>query len=400
MQRVGHLFEKLISDENLMQAINEVNATHHWHTHHRPNSCTAWVEETKAERVAELRQVIVEGFEQKPPKVTRRWDASARKWRTVSEPAQWPDQYVHHALIQVLQPIFMRGMDFYCCGSIKKRGPHHGRKAIERWMERDPKGTKYEFSGDIKQFYQSLRPEVVMARMRQLIKDRRVLDLIWRIVKDGVLIGAYTSQWFANTVLQPLDQMIRQSGYAAHYVRYMDNLTIFGPNKRKLRKLHALVESWLNAHELRLKDDWQIFRTVTKSGKKPEELKAPRRGVKREKRRMPDAMGYRYGRGYTLPRKHNLLRIKRAVERYRKRRDRGQRTLAGNAHSLISRMGQLKHCNNYNLYRMIYRGERIQRELKNIIRQQQRKERMTWSMYLAQRMRWKSSRPKAAAIPT
>lgn len=50
--------------------------------------------------------------------------------------------------------------------------------------------------------------------MRCLIKDRRVLDLIWRIVKDGVRIGSYTSQWFANTVLQPLDQMIRDSGCA------------------------------------------------------------------------------------------------------------------------------------------------------------------------------------------
>ena len=159
--RHGELWQQLISDENLLLAINEVNRTHHWRTHHRPNTCTALVEETKEERVKELRKIIVNGFVQKPPRVTRRWDASAQKWRTVSEPAQWPDQYVHHALIQVLQPIFMRGMDFYCCGSIKKRGPHHGRQAIERWMEKDPKGTKYEFSGDVYHFYDSLKPEVV-----------------------------------------------------------------------------------------------------------------------------------------------------------------------------------------------------------------------------------------------
>ena len=88
------------------------------------------------------------------------------------------DQYVHHALIQVLQPVFMRGMDYYCCGSIRDRGPHHARKAIEIWMDKDPRGTKYEFCGDIRHFYDSLQPEVVMDRMRQLIKDRRVLDLI------------------------------------------------------------------------------------------------------------------------------------------------------------------------------------------------------------------------------
>lgn len=236
-KRVGNLMEKVVSDENLDLAIDDVNNSHHWHSHHRPNGCTAWVEETRVERRKELRRIILDGFVQKPPKVTRRWDASARKWRTVSEPAQWPDQYVHHALIQVLQPVMMRGMDFYCCGSIRKRGPHHGRKAIERWMEKDRKGTKYDLTGDVYHFYDSLQPEVVMARMRQLIKDNRVLDLIWRIVKDGIMIGAYTSQWFANTVLQPLDQMIRQSGYAKHYIRYMDNLTIFGPNKRKAAEI-------------------------------------------------------------------------------------------------------------------------------------------------------------------
>lgn len=104
MKRAKNLFEKLVSDDNLLLAIDEVNRTHHWRTHHRPNSITAWVEETKEERVVELRQIIIAGFEQKKPHVSQRWDASARKWRTVSEPAQWPDQYVHHALIQVLQP--------------------------------------------------------------------------------------------------------------------------------------------------------------------------------------------------------------------------------------------------------------------------------------------------------
>lgn len=379
MRRVGNLFDKIISDENLREAINEVNASHHWHSHHKPNKCTAWVEMTCEDRVRELRKIIENGFVQKPPKVTQRWDASARKWRTVSEPAQWPDQYVHHALVQVLQPIFMRGMDPYCCGSIKGRGPHFGRQAIERWMEKDPKGTKYEFSGDIHHFYDSLKPEVVMACMRRLIKDRRTLDLIWRIVKDGVLIGAYTSQWFANTVLQPLDRLIRESGLCKHYVRYMDNLTVFGANKRNLRKLKDLVEQWLNEHEMHLKCDWQIFRVVGKEAKKPLEL--PRKGYARSRRRMPDAMGYRYGRGYTMPRKHNFLRLKRAVARYRKRRDSGKRVLAMSANSIISRCGQLKHCNNVNLYQTVFQGERVLRELKRIVRQEQQKNILSWLDY-------------------
>lgn len=359
MKRAKNLFEPLISDENLSRAIDEVNRTHH-----RPNKCTAWVEETKEERIKELRQIIIDGFEQKPPHTTRRWDASAQKWRTVSEPAQWPDQYIHHALIQILQPIFMRGMDHYCCGSIRDRGPHQARAAIESWMNHDPKGTRYELCGDVRHFYDSLKPEVVMGRMRCLIKDRRVLDLIWRIVKDGVRIGSYTSQWFANTVLQPLDQMIRDSGLCAHYVRYMDNLTVFGPNKRKLKKLRLLIEKWLTEHQLKLKGDWQIFPIARVNPKTP--LEPPRRGFARQKSRLPNAVGYRYGRGFTIPRKHNLLRIKRAIARYRKRKR---------------------------------QGERLVRDLKRIIRQKQRKEELTWSMYLERRKTSKSSRQRAVSIP-
>lgn len=396
--RDDELWELLRSDDNLGLAIDEVNGSHHFSGNHKPNQCTAWVQETKDERIKDLRKNIEDGFVQKKPKVKRRWDPSAQKWRTISEPAQWPDQYIHHALIQVLQPTLMRGMDPYCCGSIRGRGTKRGQKAIERWMEKDPKGTKYEFSGDVFHFYDSLKPEIVMDRMRRLFKDRRVLDLIWRIVKDGVMIGAYPSQWFANTVLQPLDQLIRQSGFCSHYVRYMDNLTVFGPNKRKLKKLRYIVEQWLNDHGLRLKGDWQIFRTVGKTPKNP--LDPPRKGYARPKARMPDAMGYRYGRGYTIPRKHNLLRLKRVIARYRKRRDAGKRIAFRMANSIISRCGQIKHCSNVNLYRTLFKGERILRELKNIVRARQRKEQLTWNMYLEQRARSKSSRSRATATPT
>ena len=380
MHRVDNLWEPMLSDENLDGSLFDVNKNHHWRTHHRPNYCTAWVEEHLPERKAELRQIIEDGFVQKSPKVTQRYDPNAQKWRTVSEPIQWPDQYVHHALIRVLQPVMMRGMDKYCSGSIKGRGTHYGKAAIERWMKNDPKGTRYCMTLDIRHFYQSLKPEVVMDRMRQLVKDRRVLDLIWRVVKDGILIGAYTSQWFANTTLQPLDHLIREGGYGvAHYIRYMDNFTIFGPNKRKLRKLRAVIEKWLNDHSLQLKDDWQIFPTD---------------------KRKPDAVGYRYGRGYTIPRKHTLLRIKRAVARYRKRRAKHKSVFAGTAAGLISRLGILRHCNNHRLYQMIYRGEKLLRQLKNIVRAKSRKELTTWSTFMALRARSKSSRPKVAVTPT
>ena len=389
MKRVRNLFEKIISDDNLNKAIDEVNRTHHWKARHKPNACTAWVEETKPERIKQLREIITGGFESRPPRIITRYDASARKERIISEPAQWPDQYIHHALIQVLQPVMMRGMDKYCCGSIKGRGAHYAKRAIEGWVRHDRKGTRWELCGDIYHFYDSLKPEVVMARMRELIKDSRTLDLIWRVVRNGVKIGAFPSQWFANTVLQKLDHIIRQSGLCVHYVRYMDNLTIFGSNKKKLRKLKVIIEEWLSEHRLMLKGDWQIFPVM--------DVSVTRQDRQVFMSRLPDAVGYRYGRTCTLPRKHNLIRIKRALKRYRKRRERGF-VPCRMAHSILSRLGQIRHCNNFKIYRTLYRGERIERQLKTIIRQ--KKEALTWSMYLTQRAQARSLRLKDAATAT
>ena len=383
MKRAGNLFKKLISDENLGKAIDEVNKTHHWKANHKPNATTAWVEETKEDRIKDLRRIILEGYIPKEPHISERYDVSAQKWRTISEPIQWPDQYIHHALIQILQPVMMRGMDKYCCGSIRGRGTHNAKRAIEGWLRNDHKGTRYEFCGDIRHFYDSLRPEIVMDRMRGLIKDRQVLDLIWRVVKDGIKIGAYPSQWFANTVLQPLDVMIRQSGLCRHYARYMDNITVFGSNRRKLRKLKDMIERWLNAHGLTLKSDWQIFPVLDDDY---------RNG------RMPDAVGYRYGRGYTIPRKHNLLRLKRAMARYRKKREKGAAIAPRMADGILSRLGQLKHCNNVSLYRMLFQGEKTARYLKEIVRKN-RKEALTWSMYLEIRAQKRRLRQKEIPIP-
>lgn len=363
MKRQGNLFGKLISDENLMDAIDEVNRTHHWHKGHRPNKVTAWVELTKADRVKDLREIILQGFTPKPPRVSVRWDASARKERTIREPAQWPDQYIHHALIQVLHPVMMRGMDYYCCGSIRGRGTSRERKAVERWVRRDIKGTRYCLTADIRHFYDSLTQDVVVGRMRQLIKDRRVLDLIERVTRDGISIGAYTSQWFANTILQPLDRLIRQSGLCRHYARYMDNLTIFGTNKRKLHKLRGMIAEWLNTHGLKLKSDWQIFPTEC---------------------RLPYAVGYHYGRTYTKLRKHTKLRLKRRMKRYRAAKDKGKAVSAETAEGLLSHLAMLRYCSCVTFRAALLQHERIECELKDIVRKAQKKEALTWNMFLAQ----------------
>lgn len=292
MKRTGFLMERLCTKENALQAIAEINED-------RKNNKTAqWVERTKEERAAELCE-IVRDFHPKPPRTFPRYDPAAGKTRIINEPALWPDQYVHHMIVQTLRPVLMRGMDHFCCGSIPGRGPHKEKKAIEKWLDKDRKGTKYAAEADIKKFYDSLSPRVVMRFLSRKIKDRAFLDLVWRIIKGGIKIG------------------IRRYG------RYIDNFTFFSPNKKKLHKAIRAIMEFLAPMGLRLKGNWQVYNT---------------------RKRMVDAVGYRMKRGLTLIRKRNLLRLKRQCTRARKRIEARRRVDPKQARGILSRAGQLKHC--------------------------------------------------------
>lgn len=355
MKRTGNLYEKMVSDENIIRAIKIVNKSHRWFGNHMPNKTTMWVELTIDERVKELRQIIEDGFVPTQPAIKQRYDRNAKKWRDIAEPRLYPDQYVHHIMIQVLEPIMMRGMDYWCCGSIKGRGAHFGVNAMKKWMKNDVRNTRWCAELDIHHFYDSLKPEVVMDRMKQLIKDYKVLDLIERCLKFGVTIGAYFSQWFANTVLQPLDVIVRQ--HAKRYLRYMDNFTLFSNRKKDLIRAIKAISKWLEEHSLKLKGNWQYFRT---------------------RYRRPNALGYRYGRDHTIIRKHRLLSIKRQIKSYCRQKGNVSPKFAM---SLLSRIGGLKHCNNVNAYKNIV-PKGLQHKLKDVVREYQRKELTEWNTCL------------------
>ena len=197
-----------------------------------------------------------------------------------------------------------------------------------------------------------------MRFLRRKIKDEAFLGLIWRIIKDGIKIGFYISQWLANAVLEPLDHYIREKlgDGVRHYVRYIDNLTIFGPNKKKLHRAIRAIMEFLGRMALRLKENWQLYNT---------------------RKRMVNAVGYRYKRGLTLIRKKNLLRLKRQCTRARKRIAAHRRIAPIQARGILSRSGQLKHCAGWSLYDKHVRP--IEKTIKSVVREAARKERILCS---------------------
>lgn len=349
MKRIGFLWEKFIDRDNIKLAIKEVNKTHR-SKFGKPNKVVLWVETNLEECVNNLIGIVSdENFKPSPTKHKTIWDNSAMKYREIDEPPLWPDQYIHHMLIQVLQPIMMRGMDYWCCASIKGRGTKRGIRGIKRWM-RNEEETKYAAELDIYHFYDSLKQNVVIKRMKKLIKDKKILAFIKKLTFDGIKIGAYFSQWFANTVLQELDVFIRQQLHIKYYIRYMDNLTLFSNNKTKLHYALNKIKSQLKSYFLEIKNNWQIYPT---------------------NKRLVCGLGYRYGHHYSILRKRSLFKLKRHIRLILRRQRRnlwiGFRVAAG----LVSRVAQLKWCNSKNFRDKMPNGLIL--KMRNIVSESRRR---------------------------
>lgn len=107
MKRV-RVYQQILSEDNLRLAIREVNRGHRRNGDHSLNKKVLEIEANMDEYVAELRRFIedlVSGdAHMHPPLKRRRWDRNADsgkgKWRDINEPLLWPDQYVHHAVLQ------------------------------------------------------------------------------------------------------------------------------------------------------------------------------------------------------------------------------------------------------------------------------------------------------------
>lgn len=171
-------------------------------------------------------------------------------------------QVFHWVLILAISPVIMRGMVAHTCASIPKRGAHYGKKFIEKWLQDEP-NTKYCAKIDISKFYQSIDQTAAKKEFRRYIADVRALWLIDKIIDSypqGLPIGTYTSQWFANWILQRLDHFIKEILHVKYAIRYMDDIVMFARNKKELHRIIDAIEEYLKPFGLRLKGNWQVFR--------------------------------------------------------------------------------------------------------------------------------------------
>lgn len=292
-------------------------------------------------------------------------EGTNKKQRQIEKPRYNYEQVIHHIVVSACYDIFMQGMYEFSCGSVPQRGAHYGKKYIEKWIMTDGRNCKYILKMDIRHFFESVDHDVLKAWLKKKIRDKRMLHILNLIIdgsEQGLPLGFYTSQWLANFMLQPLDHYIKEQLHAVHYIRYMDDMVVFGKNKKELHRMQQDIDRFLHERlNLQMKGNWQVYRfdyVERKTGKR--------------KGRPLDFMGFEFWKDKTILRESIMLSCTRKVNRVRKK----DKITWYDATAILSYMGYVTHTDTYAMYEQRIKPYANVKKLKRIVsKNSKRKER-------------------------
>lgn len=236
MKRYGNLKEKILSDENLQLAEKKARKG-------KGNTYGVKRYDRRPELSLELikKQLDDGSYRTSPYHIFKIYEP---KERTIYQLPYYPDRIVHHVLMNILEPIFVKWFttDTYSC--IKGRGIHAVAKKVERDLYNHPKETQYCLKLDVMKFYPSIDQDILIKMLKTKIKDPWLMDILVEIIKSterGVPIGNYLSQFFANIYLNEIDHWIKEVLRIKCYYRYCDDIVIFGSSKEQLYKTYRMI---------------------------------------------------------------------------------------------------------------------------------------------------------------
>lgn len=268
-----------------------------------------------------------------------------KKKRMISA-ADFKDRVVHHALCNILEPVFDPGFVYDCYANRRGKGSHAAVKRCSEYAAKYP----YVLKCDIQKYFASIDHAILKTLIRKKIKDEDVLWLSDTIIdgsneqemvvqyfqgddlftplerRRGLPIGNQTSQFFANIYLNPLDHFIKEALRCKAYVRYVDDFLLFGSSKSQLWDWGRQIKDFLATCRLTIHPDkYQILKVEN--------------GI--------PFLGYRIFPEFRLLPKENILRFRR---RMRRLQILYQHRLIGPEYLRLSLSGWLGHAIQANTY--------------------------------------------------
>lgn len=319
MKRVGNLYEQIISTENLYKA--EQNA--------RKGKLKSYgvkiFDQNKDENILSLQNSLLTNSFKTSKYHVFELKTREGKIRTIYRLPYYPDRIVHHAIVNVMEPIWTKTFISQTYSCVKNKGIHGAFYKLRNDLRKNKQQTEYCLKFDIKKYYPSIDHDILKTILSKKIKDQQLLNLLHEIIDSapGVPIGNYLSQFFANLYLTYFDHFIKENQKQKFYYRYADDIVILSDSKEKLHELFNLSKKYLSENlKLEIKSNHQIFPVKS-------------RGI--------DFVGYVFFHTHTLMRKSIKKRFAKAVSR--------RKGEIKNIHSAY--YGWSKHCNSKNLLKKL-----------------------------------------------
>ena len=247
MQTYRNLYASLCSYENLFLAYKKARK----HKTNKPYVIK--FEKNLEENLLLLRsELLLHSYIPKPLKTFIVRDPKTRK---ISK-SHFRDRVVHHALCNIIEPIFEKQFIYDSCANRIGKGTLKAVKRFDyfkRKVSRNNTKTCFVLKADIKHYFEIVDHNILLDIIKGKVQDNDVIWLIKKILQNynrneegkGMPLGNLTSQFFANVYLNELDYFVKYKLKARYYLRYVDDFVILHNQKEILEIYMNMINRYL-----------------------------------------------------------------------------------------------------------------------------------------------------------
>ncbi len=166
------------------------------------------------------------------------------------------DRFIQQLLLQVMTPIYEPQFSEHSYGFRPGRSAHD---AVAAAQEHAREGRDWVVDIDIAKFFDHVNHDILMGRIGQVIRDKRVLGLIGKMLRRGAMVGGLVeasvegtpqggplSPLLANIYLDALDRELERRGH--RFCRYADDCNIYVGSQSAAERTLASIRDWIEEH--------------------------------------------------------------------------------------------------------------------------------------------------------
>ncbi len=263
MKRVGNLWPQVIEFENLHLAARKAQKGKRFR-----ENVLAFNDQLESELLRLQAELTDQTYQ---PGAYTTFKITEPKPRIISA-APYRDRVVHHALCNIIVPIFEKG---FIADSYANRTGYGTHRALKRFT-RVARSSRYVLQCDIRKYFPSIDRDILKTLIRRKLKCNNTLWLIDTIIDSsneqetvlnyfpgddlitpalrcrGLPIGNLTSQFFANVYLNGFDHYIKEVMKVRRYVRYVDDFALFSDDRGFLEAARQNIEAYLATLRLKI----------------------------------------------------------------------------------------------------------------------------------------------------